>query len=113
MHNRLVLILLLLAAHVIADRYLRPGNGIKGRSLHSYLLLHSLIHFIVSLLLTIVIISYQVFIVVLIIAASHYLIDLVKTKFLRKIITNGTVVDAIDQFAHIVFIVMVAVLFGV
>ncbi len=111
MSHRLLLILLLLSAHVISDLFLRPGNGIKGRSLYSYLLLHSLIHFFISMLLTLVIMSYMVFVTIMVVSGSHFLIDLIKTKLLRTVIKSGNVVDVIDQLAHIVAIVAATMIF--
>ena len=101
------LLLLLVTAHCVSDLLLRPNNGSKSRSLHYFLTLHSGIHFIVSIILTIYFLSLQVIIIVTLISISHYLIDLFKAKVLRAWIQNGKTVDKIDQLMHFVAIFLV------
>jgi len=97
----------LILAHLIGDFILQPTSWVQHKNLRSYksiyLYLHILIHFILLLLLLWV---HQVMIC-LIIALSHWIIDVLKIEYTRKYHKITRTAFFVDQILHLLVIVAV------
>ncbi|MEA1876646.1 MAG: DUF3307 domain-containing protein [Bacteroidota bacterium] len=101
----MIILLKLILAHLIADFILQPKAWVedkeRNKSRSAFLYLHSLLHGVISLL---ILWDLELWIIAVIIAASHMIIDLIKAYSQNK--AKQTVWFIIDQIAHLLVILM-------
>ena len=98
----IIILIKLLCAHLCSDFILQTDNinngkrksGIKGLG---YLLLHSAIHACMAYVL---VADWSCWLVPLVIFASHFIIDLIKSKYYKESLSTFLA----DQFLHIAII---------
>ncbi len=100
------LLLRLILAHIIADFFLQTdkinvGKNSTGQQRWLYLLVHSLIHAVVSY---VVVAQWENWLIPLVIFATHYVIDVIKISLKKSTIP----LFVTDQIAHIMVIVLIA-----
>jgi hypothetical protein len=100
----MILFVKLLLAHLLGDFLLQPGKWVIHKSAHKigsrYLYFHVLIHFVLVLLL---LGNYTHWRIALVIALSHYLIDLGKL-YSEPSFSNRAVPFFIDQALHLLIL---------
>ena len=108
-----VLFWLLLVAHLLGDFYMQSQEmADEKRKKFTSLLFHSGVYTIPIIILFIPIFSLQLIIAILIIAITHFFIDLVKTKIKEEFISN-TRKFIIDQCLHIAIISIIAYIYAI
>jgi hypothetical protein len=111
--HEFMLLAALLLAHLLADFYLQPQSWLKNRQRHfrsTALLAHSLVHGGCYLLVFLLWNQsygwgwqwYQTFIATLMLASSHYLIDLAKSY-----LQNNSKIFVLDQAVHLLILLLV------
>lgn len=102
------LLLKLLLAHLLGDFILQPGSWVKNKKQRQwtspFLYLHTLIHFVLILLITGELRFWKI---ALIISISHFLIDGAKISITQKI-TKTQWPFFLDQLLHVLVLTVVA-----
>lgn len=102
----------LLAAHFIADYPLQSNKLIKYKRKRILgVVLHSLIHLVISCLLVLPFFSYKVFWGIVVIFIAHVIIDETKGLLCKYTKINGFLLYIVDQIVHVVTVYLVAVYF--
>lgn len=104
----MILFTKLFLAHIIGDFLLQPKRWViqkeAKKSASGFLYLHILIHFLVIILL---LWDIEYWKIALVIAISHYVIDLLKI-YMTPLFKNKSIPFFIDQFLHIVVLYICA-----
>lgn len=102
----LALILKLTLAHLIGDFLLQPHKWVKHKELHKFrskfLYAHILVH--VCALILVLQFQFKYWLGILLIAVSHYIIDLAKLSL--KPYFNNRLLFILDQLAHLLIIAL-------
>lgn len=95
----------MLAAHLLTDFALQPNSWVKGRNMHHYKSGHIYYHIILTTLIACLFDGFTHWVVPIVIALSHYAIDLWKSYQPQKMLYF-----VIDQVLHIVVILTMGLL---
>lgn len=110
------LLLILIIGHIIGDYYLQSESlALKKKNSFKYLILHTVIIFLVNSLIYIIY-SFQndILVLLLMISSIHFVIDLLKMIFEKYILKEKAlpkILFLLDQFLHIIVIIILASIF--
>ncbi|MDO6759198.1 DUF3307 domain-containing protein [Tamlana sp. 2_MG-2023] len=107
----LILALKLILAHLIGDFLCQPTKWVKHKEKHKhkskFLYWHVLVHFLA--LIAVLQFNFNYWAGILIIVASHYIIDLLKLSLKKQV--NNRLLFALDQLAHFIIIALVVCIY--
>lgn len=103
----LTLTIQLILAHVIGDFLLQPQKWVLHKETHKhkskFLYWHILVH--ICALIVVLQLNFKYWLGILIIAVSHYIIDIIKLHLKPKV--NNRLLFGLDQLAHLIVIAFV------
>jgi hypothetical protein len=102
------LFVILILVHIVTDLLLRPPNIRYPAEIYGYLLFHGGTFFVIGFVLVLYNMGRPGVIAVAFAAVSHMLIDLYKKKVLRKKLTDGLIINVLDQILHLVSLIIAA-----
>jgi len=103
------LFLRLLLAHLIGDFVLQPQQWVYHKSNQSYKSKYLYYHALVHLFLTSIVLLFNNLILILIIAISHLIIDIIKIEIVKRKINSKGLLFFIDQLLHIMILISVCI----